>query len=323
MNGPARPRASAVSAPPMREATQVEKITYLNLPNCYRLSNGSAELVVTTDVGPRVIRYGFAGRENVFAEVPEKGTVTELGVWKPWGGHRLWVAPERMPGSYAPDSGPVGYEVMNDLTIRLSQPTDAAGVQKEMTVALAPEGTGVKVNHRITNRNLWPIDAAPWASTIVRGGGETILPLAPFCSHDECLSAAQPLVRWRFTDLSDPRFTHGEKYVRLRTDERLEPPQKIGLGNTQGWCAYRCDATLFVKRFDYDPRASYPDFGSNNEAYTTRSYMEVESIGPLRRLEPGESAEHEERWYLFRDEEAGADEQALDASLRTILERAM
>ena len=72
----------------------MEKITYLDLPNCYRLSNGTAELVFTTDVGPRVIRYAFVGGENVLGECPAESVVTELGEWKPWGGHRLWAAPE-------------------------------------------------------------------------------------------------------------------------------------------------------------------------------------------------------------------------------------
>ena len=32
---------------------------------CLKLSNGKIEMVITTDVGPRVVRYGFEGKENV------------------------------------------------------------------------------------------------------------------------------------------------------------------------------------------------------------------------------------------------------------------
>ncbi len=39
---------------------KAEKIAYFNQPNCYRLSNNTAEVIFTTDIGPRVIRY--AGR---------------------------------------------------------------------------------------------------------------------------------------------------------------------------------------------------------------------------------------------------------------------
>ena len=42
-------------------AVKVEKTAYAGWPNCYRITNGEVELIVTTDVGPRVIRYGFVG----------------------------------------------------------------------------------------------------------------------------------------------------------------------------------------------------------------------------------------------------------------------
>src|SRR5436305_1369773 len=77
-----------------RGEVKVEKVQYLNLPNCYKLSNGTVEVIVTTDAGPRVIRYAFAGGDNAFAEIPEAMVKTELGEWKPLGGHRLWSAPE-------------------------------------------------------------------------------------------------------------------------------------------------------------------------------------------------------------------------------------
>lgn len=151
----------------------MEKITYLNLPNCYRLSNNTIEVIVTTDVGPRVIRYGFVGGENVFAEVPELATLTEWDDWKPRGGHRLWVAPEEMPRSYAPDDAFVHYEIVDERTIRLMQRTDRAGFEKEITVSLAAEGSGVTLHHKITNRNSSGVEAAPWAMTIMRAGGES------------------------------------------------------------------------------------------------------------------------------------------------------
>ena len=36
-----------------------EKVSYGGWPNCVRLNNGKVELIITTDVGPRVIRFGF------------------------------------------------------------------------------------------------------------------------------------------------------------------------------------------------------------------------------------------------------------------------
>lgn len=297
----------------------MEQVACLGLPNCYRLSNGTVDLVVTTDVGPRVLFYGFSGGENVFGEVPDLVTATEWGDWRPLGGHRLWVAPEEMPRAYAPDDLPVTYELVGPLAIRLIAPVDRAGFAKEMKVELAVTGTAVTVHHRIINRTAALVEIAAWALTVMRSGGETVLPLAPYRSHDDYLLPAEPVVRWHFTDLSDPRWTFGKRYLRLRTDETRLEPQKLGMLCKQGWSAYHRAGTLFLKRFDYREGAPYPDYGCNAETYTAGSFIEVESLSPLTPLRPGESVEQVERWQLFRNVHVGDTEATLEAALQTLL----
>ena len=46
----------------------VQKTDYRGWPNCCRLSNGLIDLIATTDVGPRIIRFGFVGEDNEFKE---------------------------------------------------------------------------------------------------------------------------------------------------------------------------------------------------------------------------------------------------------------
>ncbi len=298
----------------------MQKVNCLNLPNCYRLSNGTIELVFTTDVGPRIVRYGFVGDENVLGECAEASVTNALGEWKPWGGHRLWAAPEASPRSYAPDNEPVEVESEGERAARLLPPVEAAtGIQKELFVALDAEGSGVRLRHRITNRNLWEIEVAPWALTIMRGGGEALIPQEPYGAHPEYLLPARKVVLWPYTDLSDPRFTLGRRYLRLRSDAAHAEPQKIGVENKQGWTAYRLGSTLFVKRFAYVAGAAYPDDGCNNEIFTAGSFIEVESLGPLNRLPPGATVEHEERWQLFRDFDAATDDESLDAAIKPLL----
>ncbi len=278
----------------------MERVPYLNQPNCYRLSNDVVELIVTTDIGPRIIRYGFLGEENILGELPEAVIKTELGDWKPWGGHRLWLAPEDKPRSYAPDNDPIQFEIINDSKIRLIQPADVAtGIEKEMTVVLDKSGSGVTIAHFLRNKNPAEIEVSPWAITTLNGGGEAILPQEPYRSWNEYLLPARPLVLWHYTDLSDSRWTFTKEFIRVRTDSIIEEPQKIGIGNKQGWAAYLRGKTLFVKNFDYQDGASYPDYGCNTEVYTAGSIIEVESLGPLRKIAPGEFVEHVEHWKLF------------------------
>ena len=67
--------------------------------------------VVATTIGPRIVRYGFVGGDNLLGWVPKDEVKTALGSWKPWGGHRLWTAPEAMPRSYSPDNEPVDVQI--------------------------------------------------------------------------------------------------------------------------------------------------------------------------------------------------------------------
>jgi hypothetical protein len=314
----------AVTAPAAGAATvKVDTVACLGLANCRRLSNGTVDLVVTTDVGPRIARYALAGGENILGEVPDAVTKTALGDWKAWGGHRIWHAPEGNPRSYAPDNAPVRFEVMADGTVRLTQPVEAGtGIQKTMTVALDATGTRVTITHALANSNLWDVELAPWALTIMRPGGTVVVPQEPYGRHADNLLPVRPLVLWAYSDLSDPRFAIGPRYIRLRSDEKRTEPQKIGIGNKQGWAAYHHGRTVFLKRFTHRADATYPDHGSNVEVFTAGPFIELETLGPLSRLGPGEVAEHVEEWQLFGNVDLGTTETTIDAALAPLLEPA-
>jgi hypothetical protein len=310
--------AALLVTAPVRAEVRVEKTTWEG-HDALRLSNGTVELVVTTGVGPRIIRYAFVGGENILAELAATPpTRTALGEWKPWGGHRLWAAPESMPGSYGPDNGAVRAEV-NGRTVTLTQPPDAAGLEKQIMVTLAETGTVVTIGHRLTNRTPFPLDLAAWALTIMNGGGAVIIPNEPYRSHDEALQPVRAIAAWAYTDLSDPRWTLGSKYIQLRTDPSRTASQKIGVANRQGWAGYLRQGTFFVKRVDWDETATYPDYGVNTETYTSENFIELETLGPMRRVSPGEAVTHEERWSLFKSVNAGSSEESLDAALQSLL----
>lgn len=277
-----------------------ERVSYLGLDNCYRIANGSVELIVATDVGPRVLRYAFLGKENLLGEYPELSQTTEWGEWKPWGGHRMWIAPESLPRSYEPDSHPVRYQFEGDFAVRLTGGVELhTGVQKEMRIELASEGSSVQILHMITNCSDEPIELAVWALTIMTPGGVAIVPNEPFHPFPEILPPVRPMSLWSYTNLSDPRFEFSQDFVRLRSDASSAQPQKFGVGNTRQWCAYQCHSGLFVKHFYYEQNATYPDFGCNNEVYTAGGFIEIESLSPVRHLEPGQAARHEEAWQLI------------------------
>ena len=81
---------------------QCDVIPYGGWANCVRLTNGRTELVATTDVGPRIIRYGKPGGPNFLKEYPRQMGRRGGLRWRIFGGHRLWIAPEDVKRTYVP-----------------------------------------------------------------------------------------------------------------------------------------------------------------------------------------------------------------------------
>jgi hypothetical protein len=279
----------------------MEKQEYKGWPNCYRLANDLVDLIITADVGPRIIRFGFVGDDNEFKEYEDMLGKTGGDKWRIYGGHRLWHAPENDPRTYYPDNAPVQVEDHGDF-VRTIQPVETTtGIGKEMDITLSPSKAEVRIVHRLRNTGLWTVELAPWSLSVMATGGRVIIPLPPRGSHPADLLPANTVTLWKFTDMSDPRWTWGEKYIMLRQDPERAVPQKVGALIPDRWAAYARNDHLFVKKFHYHAGAEYPDFGCTVETFTNDEMIELETLGPLVNLEPGATVEHIEHWFLFRD----------------------
>src|SRR5437763_2762251 len=151
-------------------AVKIEKTHYRGWPNCYRISNSEVELIVTTDIGPRVIRYGFAGGQNLFKEFNEQMGKSGEPAWQARGGHRLWMGPEDSVLTYALDNSPIQAQVNGEVIELIGNVEKETALQKQLTIRLAATGSGVEVLHRITNRGARAREFAPWALTMMAQG---------------------------------------------------------------------------------------------------------------------------------------------------------
>jgi hypothetical protein len=276
----------------------IEKVSYGGWANCFRIFNSDVDLVVTSDVGPRVIRYGFIGGQNLFKEFADQLGRSGEATWQPRGGHRIWIAPEIVPDTYAPDNIPVRGTLGED-SVELVAPVEA-GTRLEKSIAVELCAHGVKVTHRIRNCGSKARTLAPWALSMMAPGGMGITKFPPRGTHPEDLPPTNPLIMWAFTDLSDPRWTFTNKYLVLRQDPGCKAPQKMGLFNEKTVGAYLLGSDLFVKRYDADASKTYPDFGASYETFTNEGFLELETLGPLEDVAPGGMVEHVERWSLHR-----------------------
>ena len=309
--------ACSMAAP---AAVKVEKTAYKGWANCYRITNGEVELVVTADVGPRIIRFGFVGGQNVFKEFTDQLGKTGEAQFQLRGGHRVWKAPEDPVATWAPDNVPVQIEVAADgLTAR--EPVEPlTKLQKEITIHLAASGTQVTVAHRIVNHSLFPLEYSVWAMSMMAQGGVAISGFPPRGKHPIDLAATNPLVMWAYTDLSDKRLQFTKKYLALHQDPNNAEAEKIGLFNPKTWVAYVLNGEAFVKQTPADAAKTYPDFGCTFETFTNNEFLEIETLSPMTKVAPEGVAEHVEHWSLHRGVRlAGFGDEELDRVIGPLL----
>ena len=307
----------------------VDVIEYRGWKNNLRLTNGHAELVVTLDVGPRVISYRLADGVNVMKNYDAMMGGTGEPEWQLRGGHRFWLAPEDLTRTYFPDNRPVKWEALGDRGARFTPPPETEyGVQKVMELRLAERGTLVDVTLRVTNVGTAATELAPWGPTVMAPGGVEIIPLPPKTNHPghpkNAKSPAdygpnQELVLWPYFDFADTRWTFGAKYALLRQDVN-KGPTKIGLAHREGWVAYLNSGVLFVKRFDYRAGAVYPDRGTRYQTFSNEDMLEMETVGELVTLQPGASAELVESWELHGGVPPVATEADVDRVILPLIE---
>lgn len=285
--------------------------------DCIRLSNGTVEVLVTRSVGPRIIRYGFIGGENMMCEIPGHQGGSGEQQWMNRGGHRLWIAPESPDFSYELDNEPYAEATAISGGVHTRQePGPRTGVQKEMDIVLDPATGFVKIHHRLTNCGKENVRLALWTVNVMGPNGREIIPLPPKAPHSpSTLLPNQKFALWSYSDFADPRWTWGSRFVCLRQDPSKHTCQKLGLLNKFGWLAYERSGMLFVMKFPYHDGAEYTDYGCNCETFTNADIMELESIGPMVTLAPGECVEQDEEWKLYRDFAPCADEEDIEKRL--------
>jgi hypothetical protein len=285
----------------------MEIVPYGGWQKCARFTFGEAELIVTMEVGPRIIRFGFVDGPNELRENPAHMGKKGGSEYRSYGGHRLWIAPEDEERTTQPDNDPVEYEEEGGFHLFRSR-IDKYHVQKEIGIKVDKKREAVILQHRIRNFGAYQIQLAPWALTVMAPGGECLFPHHPFMHHAQRVLPVGPLVLWGYTRMDDSRWTWGPDVVRLRQDAS-GGNQKVGAFVSQGYAAYANNGNLFFKRFGQEvgpeelEEWEYPDFGCNFETFTREDMLEVESLGPLEVVppDPEHVIEHWETWYLLKD----------------------
>jgi len=284
----------------------IQEISFAGWKRNVCLKGANTELVITLDVGPRILRYAFHDARNIFVEMPEQLGGSGEKEWMIRGGHRFWTAPEA-GHSYELDNSPVEWKKAGDSTVEITQPVSPYGFQKTLRVEFGKDEL-VRVTHSLKNCGAKPLDVTPWALSVMAPGGTALIPQPYLDFHpsefpegretkSQDFLPNRELILWPFTNITDGRYAFSEHYLRV-SHHPERPATKIGLKLPTGWIAYQNGDFVFAKHFAYDPAAPYPDSGANFELFTNIKILELESLAPSLPLAPGAVRDHVEHWVL-------------------------
>ncbi len=283
-------------------AQQVERISYKGWQDCYRLTNGTVELVVVPSIA-RIVHYGFVGEPNTLWVNPAtEGAPVHPGEWPNHGGDKAWVWPQDewemrtgrgWPPPSATDQVPHQVEVLHGHLLRLTSPLIAGyGVRIVREIRLEPSGTRVHIQTRLEKvREGANFPVAAWVVAQLPLPNLLLVRLHPSSTLSEGykLFSAAP---WK-------------SVRRLGADILLpERPSDVPvkLGCDADILAWFKSPYLVVHR---SPIANLADFqpGDHAQIFSNTDempYIELEFTSPLRVLRQGESVSLEVTWELYR-----------------------
>ncbi len=282
---------------------QVEKCSFAGLPECLKISEGDVELIVTLSVGPRIISCTYKGGENFF-KVFDGAADADPGKWNIYGGHRLWIAPEIPGRTTAPDNRSVSWFREGEQIIFDAQEEPENRIVKRIALSIC--GNKVKLTHTIINKDIWAKDLSVWALSVMAPGTTVVVPQEEYLGHGtgpgKSLLPVRNLVLWGYSDMSDCRLSWGKKAIQLREAGGTPGvPAKFGVLNKRNFAAAFNAGGCLVKRFEFIPGREYPDMGCNWEFYTSCGMLEVETLSPMYRVEPGCEVSSSEEWELYEE----------------------
>ena len=258
----------------------VRLIDYAGWKNCIHITNTVFEAVLTTEVGPRIIRFARVGGPNMlWLDEFTAGQTEETKTWRAYGGHSFDAVIDGEP-YLPPENAPVGYELTKDGVV--FQAVEKNGIAKTIAVRMCRRG-GLEIKETITNSSSEPRTVVVNGNTLLHGGGIAAMPLK---KEDELLCGSVC-----------PKAQRGENLSLIAHDESEANGYKLLFGLEELWCGYFSKGNLFIMT---SPKMEEPYAdGVNLALEASPRRFRMSSYSPEKVLQPGESVLHTEVWNIF------------------------
>lgn len=284
----------------------IKKVDYKGWRDCYELSNPLVRLVVVPQIGGRIMEYSTFGENVIWQNEDELGVVKSSDVGKKWhnyGGYKAWNSPQakwvfpNLDNYY--DYAPAKVEVIpgENTGIRVTcTPIEHLGFQYVREIYLDDDTSHVRIVETMKNVVDREIEWGAWEVTQVTAPCRLAFPI------DEKSRFPQG---WQIMHYQGKDMKQVTRVGNIGVMECTGVIDKVGTDATDGWLVYMNDKLGYVKQWTVAPSDTYPDGGCNVEIFTADKsiggiYVEMEVLGPVLKLKPGEQSQIIEDWYLTK-----------------------
>jgi hypothetical protein len=295
--------ATALSAQAEKKMEGTGHTDYFGHKNCIVLENADTRVVLTGEGGGRVLEYAFKGKNSMYLSPTQKGWTWDKSQEPPWEGPtggRTDIGPETtIPAHPELWLGDWQAEITGPRQARLTSVEDGpTGVQLIREFRLAETGSHLSCTQIMRNVSDEHKSWGHWSRTFAPGGGIVVIPLSKTSRFPQHYIRYGPGPVMNFQP-NDANIRQRDGYLEvLGTPEQA----KLGMDSMEGWFAYLMHHDqMFVKRYRTYPDRVYGEMAALTISiwYYKNEMCELEPIGPLEDLDPGEAAAFVEDWYLL------------------------
>jgi hypothetical protein len=271
------------------------------------LRNATVEAVIVPSIG-RVMQFRFLGDPAGPFWENEKLAGRPMPV-EPWsvahgsfGGDKTWPAPQSLwnwPPPDVFDAAPVTARLNDDRSVTLTSPVSPRfGLRTVRRISLDTTAPILRITTTYEKTAGAPVTVSVWVITQLRDPVAVFLPVPANSKFPAGLSSQWPAP-------ADATQRHGDllRFVR-------DPKKSYKIGNDADTVVWVGEQYLMRIAATRVPGATYPDDGCIAEFYGNADpvpYVELETVGPLKTLHPGETLSATNTYRLVRRTAASAE----------------
>ncbi len=281
---------------------EIKQINLKYYGKCVSINNGTVKVIVSVDVGPKIIFWGYTNGENMLyipyniLEYDEHiSQKIPPDIFFKRYGHEIMLEYENS-NPVVLSSGTTIYSILQDGVV-FSCSSPKLGISTNLEIIIQDSSNSIMIVHSIENINEKAQSFSICSSTFVTQDGTLIVPQNV---EDLGNSPNRVLALWKKSNINDSRLYVTNEYLRfnnLSTDNLSV--LKLGINNRQAWSTYTKDGITFLKHYLHNKKAKYLNFDSSFIIDSKKALLSLKVLSPIYNVQKNEIAKMAEYWSLF------------------------